>query len=433
MVGVDRLERIFTKLFDEREFLSPYGLRALSAYHRDHPYSSTSRAQATIDYEPAESTTAMFGGNSNWRGPIWFPLNYLVVERPGTLRPLLRRRRSRRVPDRVGPEADPRPDRPGPARRLISIFLVGADGRRPCFGGVDKLQHDPAWKDNMLFNEYFHGDNGAGLGASHQTGWTGSIADVIRRRHGDVAAAAATCCATRRAPPGSDAVTTGGRPHRPPCPARELPLGRRHPATAAPTSRWPPRSPTGSLLCLFDEAGHETQVPLVDYDAGVWHGFVPGVGPGQAYGYRATGPYDPARAALQPGQAAARPLRPGHLRHRSASARRSSATPEATRTAPSDLDSAGLRAPQPGRRPAPSTGATIPGRDHRYADTVVYEVHVKGFTMTPPGRPARAARHLRRARPRGGHRAPGRPRRHRGRAAARCTSTSPRRSCSTAA
>ncbi len=103
MVGVDRLEKLFTKLFDEREFLSPYGLRAVSAYHRDHPYElDVEGISATIDYEPAESTTDMFGGNSNWRGPLWFPLNYLVMQRPRALPPLLRRRLHRRVPDRVG-------------------------------------------------------------------------------------------------------------------------------------------------------------------------------------------------------------------------------------------------------------------------------------------------------------------------------------------
>jgi hypothetical protein len=186
VVGVDRLSRLFEKLFDEAEFLSPYGLRALSAYHRDHPYElSVEGITATIDYEPAESTTAMFGGNSNWRGPLWFPLNYLVVsalkryhrffgddllvEYPtgsGTCLPL----------DQIADDL---------RRRMIALFLVGDDGRRPCFGGVDRLQTDAAWKDNLVFNEYFHGDNGAGLGATHQTGWTGLVADLVRGRPGD--------------------------------------------------------------------------------------------------------------------------------------------------------------------------------------------------------------------------------------------------------
>ncbi|HUY48210.1 MAG TPA: hypothetical protein VMV92_21190 [Streptosporangiaceae bacterium] len=198
-----QLERMLARLLDEAEFLSPHGLRALSAHHRDHPYQiDVEGYQATIDYEPAESTTPLFGGNSNWRGPVWFPMNYLVisvleryhrfygdelmVEYPtGSGRKL--------TLDRVAQDLQD---------RLISIFTRGPDGRRPCFGGTELLQQDPAWKDNLVFSEYFHGDNGAGLGASHQTGWTGVIADVIRRRRGAV-------------PSISDAVHAAGRPARP--------------------------------------------------------------------------------------------------------------------------------------------------------------------------------------------------------------------------
>jgi hypothetical protein len=187
VVGIDRLERIAARLFDTGEFLSPYGLRALSAYHRDHPYQlDVEGISATVDYEPAESTTPMFGGNSNWRGPIWFPLNYLLIS--------VLERYYRYFGDELTIEYPAGSGHKVPLDliamdlqdRLISLFTVGPDGRRPCFGWVDKLQHDPAWKDNVVFNEYFHGDNGAGLGASHQTGWTGLIADVIRRRHGAV-------------------------------------------------------------------------------------------------------------------------------------------------------------------------------------------------------------------------------------------------------
>jgi hypothetical protein len=185
VAGPDRLPRLLSRLFEDSEFLSPHGLRSLSAYHRDHPYQlDVEGASATIDYEPAESTTPMFGGNSNWRGPIWFPLNYLIISM------LERYQRffgddltieyptgsSRRLT--FGEVASDLQD------RLISLFVSGPDGRRPCFGGVTRLQDDPAWRDNLVFSEYFHGDNGAGLGASHQTGWTGLIADVIRRRHG---------------------------------------------------------------------------------------------------------------------------------------------------------------------------------------------------------------------------------------------------------
>jgi hypothetical protein len=187
VVGIDRLQRMFTKLFDESEFLSPYGLRAISAYHRDHPYElEVEGLRATIDYEPAESTTAMFGGNSNWRGPLWFPLNYLVFEALERYDRFFGDELQIEYPTGSGVKLTLGAIAQDLRQRLTSIFLVGPDGRRPCFGGVDRLQHDPAWKDNLVFSEYFHGDNGAGLGASHQTGWTGVIADTIRRRHGDV-------------------------------------------------------------------------------------------------------------------------------------------------------------------------------------------------------------------------------------------------------
>jgi hypothetical protein len=182
-----RLERLLARLFDEGEFLSEHGLRSLSSYHRDHPYEfDFDGGTAVIDYEPAESTTPMFGGNSNWRGPIWFPVNYLVINA------LERYHRffgddvrlefptgsgSRLSLDRIAANLQD---------RLISIFTLGPDGRRPCFGGTERMQTDPAWKDNLIFSEYFHGDNGAALGAFHQTGWTGLIADVILRRRGSV-------------------------------------------------------------------------------------------------------------------------------------------------------------------------------------------------------------------------------------------------------
>ena len=184
-----QLEQLFAKLFDESEFLSPHGLRALSAYHRDHPYQfDVEGYHSSIDYEPAESTTSMFGGNSNWRGPIWMPVNYLVVES------LERYHRfygndfeieyptgsGQRLPlDRITADLQD---------RLISLFTRDDSGRRPCFGGTERMQTDPAWKDNLIFSEYFHGDNGAAIGAFHQTGWTGLVADLILRRHGAVRA-----------------------------------------------------------------------------------------------------------------------------------------------------------------------------------------------------------------------------------------------------
>ncbi|HEX4679995.1 MAG TPA: hypothetical protein VH210_12420 [Gaiellaceae bacterium] len=184
-VPIEQLLRLLDRLFDESGFLSPYGLRAVSRWHSDHPFQlNVDGIGAAVDYEPAESTTGMFGGNSNWRGPIWFPFNYLVV---GSLRRYARffgDTLTIEYPSRSGEQATLAEIAEDLRQRLVSIFLVGEDGRRPCFGWIDRLQHDPAWKDNIFFNEYFHGDNGAGLGASHQTGWTGIVADLIIRRDG---------------------------------------------------------------------------------------------------------------------------------------------------------------------------------------------------------------------------------------------------------
>jgi len=187
VVGVDRLVPLFQSLFDESRFLSPYGLRSLSAVHKDDPYVlHLNGTSATIDYEPAESTTGMFGGNSNWRGPVWFPLNYLVISCLLKYHHFFGDDLTVEYPTGSGNKLTLAEIAEDLRSRLISIFTRGADGRRACYGWVDKLQHDPKWRDNIYFNEYYHGDNGAGLGASHQTGWTGLIADVIRRRHGAV-------------------------------------------------------------------------------------------------------------------------------------------------------------------------------------------------------------------------------------------------------
>jgi len=187
VVGTERLEKLFTKLFDESRFLSPYGLRSLSAFYRNQPYElDADGISATIDYEPAESTTDMFGGNSNWRGPVWFPLNYLVISCLERYHRFYGDEFTVEYPAGSGQQLTLSDIAQDLRDRLVSIFLTGPDGRRPCFGWVDHFQHDPAWRDNLLFSEYFHGDNAAGLGAAHQTGWTGLIADVIRRRHGAV-------------------------------------------------------------------------------------------------------------------------------------------------------------------------------------------------------------------------------------------------------
>jgi hypothetical protein len=187
LVGPERLKRLLTTLFNEAEFLSPHGLRALSAWHREHPYAiSVEGYQASIDYEPAESTTPLFGGNSNWRGPVWMPVNYLVISVLERYHRYFGAELTVEYPAGSGREHTLGEIASDLQDRLISLFAAGPDGRRPCFGGVELLQDDPAWRDNLIFSEYFHGDTGAGLGASHQTGWTGLIADIVRRRHGAV-------------------------------------------------------------------------------------------------------------------------------------------------------------------------------------------------------------------------------------------------------
>jgi hypothetical protein len=188
LVGVtrlDRVRRLCRILFDPAEFLSPHGLRSLSAYHREHPYVlEIAGTRAGIEYEPAESTTTMFGGNSNWRGPVWFPLNYLIASTLERYHEFFGADVTIEYPTGSGDNRSLDAIAADLWERLVSLFLLDSDGRRPCFGGEPRLQNDPRWRDNLLFYEYFHGDNGAGLGAMHQTGWTGLVADVIRRRHG---------------------------------------------------------------------------------------------------------------------------------------------------------------------------------------------------------------------------------------------------------
>jgi len=177
----EKLRRVLTRMLDETEFLSPYGIRSISRFHREHPYVINVHEQEfRVDYMPAESTNAMFGGNSNWRGPIWFPINILLIralleyysyygddfkiECPtGSGRLMTLFEVSREL-----------------SQRLTRIFLRDEQGRRPVYGGTAKFQTDPHWRDHILFYEYFHGDNGAGLGASHQTGWPGVVARLIQ-------------------------------------------------------------------------------------------------------------------------------------------------------------------------------------------------------------------------------------------------------------
>jgi hypothetical protein len=184
VTDIDKVRRLCQSLFDPDEFLSQHGLRSLSAYHRRHPYLlDVEGVHAGIDYEPAESTTAMFGGNSNWRGPVWFPLNYLIATALERYHDFFGDELTIEYPTGSGTWVTLDVVAADLWERMVSIFLVDGNGSRPCFGAVQRLQTDPRWRDNLVFFEYFHGDNGAGLGASHQTGWTGLVADVIRRRH----------------------------------------------------------------------------------------------------------------------------------------------------------------------------------------------------------------------------------------------------------
>ncbi|HZM11679.1 MAG TPA: hypothetical protein VFC15_15840 [Candidatus Limnocylindrales bacterium] len=180
LVSEDRLRRILTRMLDENEFLSPYGIRALSRYHQDHPYIVNVEGQEyRVSYLPAESDTGMFGGNSNWRGPIWMPVNAVLIR--ALLQFYLYYGDNFKIecPTGSGKLMNLYEVSQEIANRLERIFLRDKSGRRPVFGGSEKFQTDPLWKDNILFYEYFHGDNGAGLGASHQTGWTGIVAKLI--------------------------------------------------------------------------------------------------------------------------------------------------------------------------------------------------------------------------------------------------------------
>jgi hypothetical protein len=183
VVGPERLARILTTMLDESEFLSPHGLRALSRHHGEHPFSiELGGMHAFVDYEPGESTTGLFGGNSNWRGPIWFPVNYLVVEALRRYHRYFGDDFTVELPTGSGRHMTLGQIADELGRRLVSIFLDDAEGRRPVFGTSERFQHDPEWHSMIPFHEYFHGDTGAGLGASHQTGWTGLVADLITWR-----------------------------------------------------------------------------------------------------------------------------------------------------------------------------------------------------------------------------------------------------------
>jgi hypothetical protein len=178
MVSPEQLQRVFAHLFDPDGFLSPYGLRSLSKRHRT-PYAVPGMPDAVIEYEPAESRTAMYGGNSNWRGPVWFPVNYLLIRTLLQYDQFFGADLTIEYPTGSGKQLTLREIAGDLADRLVSIWLPDDEGRRPVYGGIDRFGDDPAWRDNLLFHEYFHGDLGVGLGASHQTGWTALVADLI--------------------------------------------------------------------------------------------------------------------------------------------------------------------------------------------------------------------------------------------------------------
>jgi hypothetical protein len=182
LVHRPRLRKVLQYMLDESEFLSPYGVRALSRYHKDHPYViAVMGIEHRVDYEPAESTTPLFGGNSNWRGPVWFPVNFLVIESLQKFHYYLGDQFTVDFPTGSGNKVTLWEVAAELSRRLTRIFLRDEDGRRPVYGGMNLFHTDPHWNDLIPFYEYFHGDNGAGIGASHQSGWTGLVAKLIQQ------------------------------------------------------------------------------------------------------------------------------------------------------------------------------------------------------------------------------------------------------------
>jgi len=176
----EKIERILRYMLDENEFFGPYGIRSLSHHHLEHPFVFHLEGQEfKVQYLPAESNTGMFGGNSNWRGPVWMPVNGLLLRALLNLYQFYGDDFKVECPTGSGKYMTMFEVAKELARRLSSIFLRDASGKRPVYGGSKKFQEDPHWRDYILFYEYFHGDNGAGLGASHQTGWTGTIARVL--------------------------------------------------------------------------------------------------------------------------------------------------------------------------------------------------------------------------------------------------------------
>lgn len=185
IVNRERLIQTLKPMLDPNEFLSDFGIRSVSKYHIENPYHFHVDGRThTINYQPAESESGLFGGNSNWRGPIWFPLNYLLIESLQKFHHYYGDSLKVECPTGSGRMMNLGEVAAELSRRLIQIFMRNGDGERPAYGGQRVFQEDPHWRDHMLFHEYFHGDNGAGLGASHQTGWTGLVAKLIQQSGG---------------------------------------------------------------------------------------------------------------------------------------------------------------------------------------------------------------------------------------------------------
>jgi hypothetical protein len=181
LVNLERLKRVLKVLLDENEFLSPYGIRSLSKVHERHPYTlNVDGVIHRVDYWPAESRSGLFGGNSNWRGPIWFPVNYLIIESLQKFHYYLGNSFVVECPTGSGRKMNLWDVSMELSRRLTALFMTDGQ-RRPVYGALAPFQNDPHWRAYLLFYEYFHGDNGAGLGASHQTGWTGLVAKLIQQ------------------------------------------------------------------------------------------------------------------------------------------------------------------------------------------------------------------------------------------------------------
>ena len=177
------MKRLLKRMLDESEFLSDYGVRALSRHHRDNPYSSWAGGSANVvRYTPAESDSNLFGGNSNWRGPIWFPVNYLIIESLQKFHHYYGDDFKIECPTGSGQLLTIEQVASELSRRLSRIFLRDETGRRPVLAYHEKLHSDPHFRDYVLFHEYFHGDSGRGVGASHQTGWTGLVAKLLAPR-----------------------------------------------------------------------------------------------------------------------------------------------------------------------------------------------------------------------------------------------------------